>query len=314
MHGRETSEAGWAARAFARLGFPFALVTTIGGAIALIGAGVDPGAAIVPFVAANYIFVAVAERLVPLHASWLRAQGDLSTDIGLGITTTLVGVLTAPFLIAGGALAGGWLAGQIGIGLWPHAWPWLAQLALALLVAELVEYSFHRAMHEVPVLWRLHATHHSAPRLYWLNALRFHPIDIFLIGSVKLVPLAVLGAGVPVFALVSLFSAVHGSFQHANVPVRIGPLNWIFSMAELHRWHHSPRVEDANHNYGGNLIFWDVVFGTRYLPTDRDPPEEIGIATLPNFPMGFWANLASPFRWRWLTEQATGAEADPRTG
>ena len=34
-------------------------------------------------------------------------------------------------------------------------------------------------MHEVPWLWRFHATHHSAPRLYWLNAGRFHPLDLF---------------------------------------------------------------------------------------------------------------------------------------
>jgi sterol desaturase/sphingolipid hydroxylase (fatty acid hydroxylase superfamily) len=297
-------------RLFAMLAFPFALTASIGGTIALSRSGVDAAAAIVPFVAANYVFVALSERIVPLHQSWLHAQGDLRTDIGLGVTTTLTGIVTSPILMAAAALAGGWLSGWIGMGLWPHAWPLVAQLALGLVIAELVEYSFHRAMHEVPGLWRFHATHHSAPRLYWLNALRFHPIDIFLIGSVKLVPLAILGAGVPVFALVSVFSAVHGSFQHANVPVRLGPLNWIFSMAELHRWHHSKRVDESNSNYGGNLILWDIVFGTRFLPADREPPEEIGIATLPNFPMGFWANLASPFRWRWVVEQARGTEGD----
>ena len=171
-------------------------------------------------------------------------------------------------------------------------------LALALFVAEFVEYWFHRMMHELPWLWRIHATHHSAPRLYWLNAARFHPIDLFLVGAVKMVPIALMGATLPVFALVNLFSAIHGAYQHANVPVRLGPLNWIFSMTELHRWHHSMRIEEANHNYGGNLILWDVIFGTRYLPGDREPPETIGIEALPRFPMGFWANLASPFRWR----------------
>jgi sterol desaturase/sphingolipid hydroxylase (fatty acid hydroxylase superfamily) len=165
-------------------------------------------------------------------------------------------------------------------------------------LAELWEYSFHRAMHEVPWLWRFHATHHSAPRLYWLNAIRFHPIDLFVAGALKVAPLALLGAGAPIFALVNVFSAVHGSYQHANVPVRIGPLNWIFSMTELHRWHHSRSMAEANHNYGGNLILWDVVFGTRYLPMDREPPEAIGMESLPRFPTGYWANLAAPFRWR----------------
>ena len=193
-----------------------------------------------------------------------------------------------------------------GAGLWPTTWPLIPQLALALVVAELVEYSLHRAMHEVPWLWRFHATHHSAPRLYWLNAARFHPVDLFLVGSVKLVPLALLGAGAPVLALVNLFSAVHGAFQHANIPVRLGPLNWVFSMTELHRWHHSPVLAEANHNYGGNLAVWDVVFGTRYLPSDRDPPEAIGIESMPAFPMGFGANLAAPFRWRRVEAEAAG--------
>jgi len=68
-------------------------------------------------------------------------------------------------------------------------------------------------------------------------------------------------------------------------------------MTELHRWHHSRSIEEANHNYGGNLILWDVLFGTRFLPRDREPPAEIGIGDLPAFPMGFWANLAAPLRW-----------------
>lgn len=175
-------------------------------------------------------------------------------------------------------------------------------MPLVLVVGELWEYGWHRALHEVPALWRIHATHHSAPRLYWLNAARFHPLDILWVGTGKLLPLALLGASAAELAMLTLFSAMHGAYQHANVPVRLGPLNWVFSMSELHRWHHAPDPADANHNYGGNLIVWDVVFGTRYLPADREPPEAIGIADLPGFPMGFTAALLSPFRWRRLVE------------
>lgn len=297
------------ARVFAMTGFPLSLVLAFWIFFALLAAGVEPALASGPPIAVHYTLLALAERRLPWHRSWLHSQRDLRTDIGLFITNGLVGGVVGPALLVGATALGVWISTRFGSGLWPERWPLLVQLPLALVVAELVEYSFHRAMHEVPWLWRFHATHHSAPRLYWLNAARFHPIDIFLVGVVKMVPLALLGAGAPILAMVNVFSAVHGAYQHANVPVRLGPLNWIFSMTELHRWHHSPVVAEANHNYGGNLIVWDVIFGTRWLPADRDPPERIGMETLPEFPMGFWANLAAPFHWRQVVAESSPASS-----
>ena len=112
--------------------------------------------------------------------------------------------------------------------------------------------------------------------------------------------------------LMAVWVAVHGLFQHCNVHLRLGPLNWVFSMAELHRWHHSPDSAEANHNYGGNLILWDIVFGTRWLPQDREPPVATGIASLPNFPKGYRALLGAPFRWRRLV--AESGLSDPTPG
>ena len=136
------------------------------------------------------------------------------------------------------------------------------------------------------------------PRLYWLNAARFHPIDLFLDGILGSITLLALGCPLEVLGLFLLVSGVHGFFQHANLPLRCGPLNYFFSMAELHRWHHSKNIEEANHNYGQNVIVWDLVFGTFFWPKDREPPENIGIPDLPAFPMTFWQQLASPFTWR----------------
>lgn len=293
-------------RVLAVLGFPLLIIFSIGFATLGIERGIDPNAMVGLMILIAYLTIAVSEQIWPWHRSWLGSHDDLRTDIGLAITNGVLGGVLTPALLAVVAVGGAAIAGWTGVGLWPTEWPLLLQLPLALFVAEFVEYTFHRMMHEVPWMWRFHATHHSAPRLYWLNAARFHPVDLFLVGTVKVVPLALLGAGLPLFALVNLFSAVHGAYQHANLPVRLGPLNWIFSMTELHRWHHSKRVEEANHNYGGNLALWDVIFGTRFLPDDRDPPEDIGIEALPGFPMGFWANLASPFVWRGLVERSSG--------
>ena len=291
-------------------GFPVLISLAIGAAILWIHRGIDPNRRDprvdrrgLRLARSGGATLAAAPKLAPLP------HGDLRTDIGLAITNGLLGGMLSPMLWAAIAVAAAALSDAFGSGLWPSDWPLVAQLIPALFIAEFVEYSFHRLWHEVPWLWPIHATHHSAPRLYWLNAARFHPIDLFAVGTLKMVPLAILGAGLPIFALMNLFSAIHGAYQHSNVPVRLGPLNWIFSMAELHRWHHSKNIEEANTNYGGNLILWDVIFGTRFLPDDRDPPEAIGIEDLPGFPMGFWANLASPFRWQRLSEEAADPEA-----
>src|SRR6185369_10374642 len=98
---------------------------------------------------------------------------------------------------------------------------------------------------------------------------------LYLLGYL---PLIALGAPPIVIMLFTLFDAVFGMLQHANLDMRLGPLNYAFSAAEPHRWHHSRTLAEANTNYGSNLIVWDLVFGTFYLPSDREPPAAIGIA------------------------------------
>ena len=285
------------AQALAQVGFPVLMTLCLGGFLGSVAAGHDPRKAMVVGIAMGYFTIALLERIFPYRDSWLHSSGDLTADSAWFVTNSGLNRLLEPPVLAAATTAGAWLALRSGMNVWPTEWPLLGQLAFALVVAEFFEYWFHRLMHENAFLWRFHATHHSAPRLYWFNAIRFHAIDYIAVGIVKLIPLALLGAPLEVFAGVNLFAAVHGAYQHANVPVRIGPLNWIFSMTELHRWHHARPAAEANHNYGGNLALWDIVFGTRFLPTDRPPPEDIGLEGLEAFPTGYWQQLLSPFRW-----------------
>lgn len=280
----------------------------------LIRDGMEPSLAIIAPQFAAIIIVAVFEHVYPYHLSWNENRADVSVDarhaIGIGI---LLAVITPP-AVAIGVAVGGWLSDQFGIGLWPTEWPLLAQIALVLIVGELPGYWVHRWEHQWDGLWRFHAVHHSAPRLYWLNAGRFHPIDSFLTFAPSYLLLVIMGSGEVMLAYFGLISTVHGIFQHANIQLRLGPLNWFFSMAELHRWHHSKTVFEANHNYGQTVSVWDWVFGTRYLPKDRHPPEEIGIADLPSFPMTWWAQILSPFRWSKIKQSSAsqGAEVGDR--
>ena len=65
--------------------------------------------------------------------------------------------------------------------------------------------------------------------------------------------------------------------QHANIDLRSGALNYLFNTNELHRWHHSSRPEEANSNYGGGLIIWDIIFGTFKYEKRNNAPKRIGL-------------------------------------
>ena len=256
------------------------------------------------------VMVTLSERLAPFKTEWSADHGDVPTDVAYAVSS----LIAAPRIFDALALAALLpLAGSLswGVVAWPNHWAWGLQLVLAIIVGEFCSYWWHRLLHRWPPLFRFHATHHSAPRLYWLNATRFHPLDSIPLYALHLVPLTLIGVGEPVLVGFTVWSLVHGFFQHANVDLRLGPLNYFFSMAELHRWHHSRELAEANHNYGQNVIFWDLVFGTFYWPRDREPPEAIGLPGLAAFPMTYLRQLASPFTFGRIRRASEGRADDP---
>ena len=293
--------------------FPVVLGWAIAFTIWQMQRGVHPAIAFAGPTVASYFLLLTLERLLPYHRSWNRSRGDLHVDLGhLVVSGAITVELLRPLMFALGIWAGAWVSAALGVEIWPQQWPLVLQLVLALVVGEFFMYWAHRLGHSWELLWRFHAVHHSAPRLYFLNAVRFHPVDLAISTYAPLVPLVALGADARLLALFTLVTAVHGLFQHTNLPLRLGPLNWFFSMAELHRWHHSRLLEEANTNYGQNLIVWDIVFGTRFLPKDREPPEEIGIADMPLFPMNYLGQLVSPFTWARIKRENEAAHAQGR--
>jgi sterol desaturase/sphingolipid hydroxylase (fatty acid hydroxylase superfamily) len=107
-------------------------------------------------------------------------------------------------------------------------------------------------------------------------------------------------------ALYATFNSIQGLFQHSNINVRLGPLNYFFSMSELHRWHHSEVVSESDHNFGNNLSVWDVVFCTWYLPKDR----HVGDLGLLNktYPKTFWEQVKAPFHRDDLSKPVNGGK------
>ena len=276
---------------------PLTLAAALGGAGLAMQAGAPPMALIAPFFVASILWVALLERWLPYRPEWNQPRGDLRTDFAYLLSTSAVIGGMRGLVATVGVLVASLISRHTSLALWPHDWPLIAQLPLAWALVELFAYWPHRWLHQVPWLWRLHATHHSAQRLYWLNATRAHPLEHVFRSSFGLLPLAVVGAGPELLALSVLSDAVIGLFQHANIDIRLGPLDYVFSAAPVHRWHHSRVRAEADTNFGDSFIFWDLVFGTYYKPKDREVGE-IGIDGLDAFPTDFLPQLASPFRWR----------------
>lgn len=239
------------------------------------------------------MLITVAERRWPYRAAWAPDRGTVTTDVAFMAVVQMVVPAFAgiAFALCASAIADSvWAADRW----WPHRLPGVVQVALMLIVADFLRYWLHRATHNSPALWRLHAIHHSPDRLYWLNVGRFHPLEEVLQSLVETLPFVILGVDPRVLAGYYVFYAVNGFFQHANCDVRLGALNWLIAGPELHRWHHAADLRDANHNFGNKLIIWDTLFGTRYLPADREVGE-LGNGEA-SFPRTFAGQVAAPFR------------------
>ena len=248
-----------------------------------------------PIVFAAIIVIAILERIMPYKDEWNKSHGDLGNDtVHLFVTQILIGRIMEPFwhFILAGLIA--YISVNYGGNLWPHEWNIFAQLFMALVIAECGRYWVHRWAHEVPWLWRFHAIHHSPKRLYFLNAARFHPIEKVFFLIPETIPFIILGTNPECLLMYAIFNSIHGLFQHSNVHIKMGWLNYLFSMTELHRWHHSKEIHESNTNYGNNLIIWDIIFGTFFWPKGREI-EQIGLIN-PDYPEGYIPQLFTPFQ------------------
>ena len=231
------------------------------------------------------------ELALPARQDWRPHRSDVMAD---ALFMVFIQALLPRALAAGLALAiAAWTHAHIPSPWWPHQWPLFGQALLMVLAVDFLRYWLHRACHGFTPLWRLHEVHHSPDILYTLNVGRFHPLEKVLHFSLDTVPFVLLGVAPEVVAAYFLFYAVNGFFQHSNLRLKYGFLNYVVGSAETHRWHHARDPKVAYCNFGNTTIVWDLLFGTWYLPKDRSL--EIGIADR-DYPKDFWSQMLTPFR------------------
>ena len=261
-------------------------------ALAMVGVALAPTTgfpllALAGIAACGWSAVAVLERLAPFEPKWQHRDKDFPADVvHLLVNLAVMHAAVLGFVVLRRHM--GW----DGIW-WPGDWPYLAQVFLAGLPLDLSLYVVHRLSHRFGFLWRLHSIHHSSRRLYWLNGERRHPLHAALMAGPGLLVLGLLGAPAGVVAGWFSLLAVHLAFQHANLEYRVGPLRYLIGVAEVHRWHHRERFEDAQVNFGEFWMLWDHCFGTFHRP--KSPLGKIGIEGDP-VPPGYGEQMVYPFR------------------
>ena len=247
---------------------------------------------ILDLLGSTLVFAAI-EKLFPLYKGQLLFRAEWQTDlVHFAVNHFIVGLalLTVNFAIH---RLFGWM-GSDAVQHAVQAIPFVPQLLLCILVADLVQYCTHRAYHEVPFLWRFHAVHHSAKTMDWLAGSRQHMLELIVTRVGVLGALYVLGFEknvMDVYIVVVGFQAV---FNHANVHLPWGPLRYLVVTPDFHHWHHSSDDIAIDKNYAAHFAFIDHLLGTA-IKGQKGFPEKYGVVG-DYMPDGFAKQQMFPFR------------------
>lgn len=143
---------------------------------------------------------------------------------------------------------------------------------IAYLLNQWLFYWWHRARHEIYILWILtHQFHHSPTRIETITSFYKHPLEIVLDSQIMAILLyAILGLSSESSIWLSIFSAYGEFFYHMNIktPQWIG---YIFQRPESHRCHHLRNKRDTCPNYS-DFPLWDILGGTFHNPKEMNDP------------------------------------------
>ena len=245
------------------------------------------------------VLIAIIEYVYPEHKEWRPSWKTLKVDLlHLAFTTILPPMIFRALLTTFFYSLAHYISQNVGFELWPHEWPLLLQLFLALHIADFGFYVLHRALHEIEAIWPFHAVHHSPEQLYVIASNRAHPFQIFFSFGVQFMILWTMGINEEALLMYYIFTGINGQLQHCNIKMRCGILNWIFATSDVHRWHHSIEIPESDANYGNSVMLWDILFKTRKVPQDVSMAyDHIGLPHGTNFPDSYLGQLMVPFDW-----------------
>ncbi|MGY3454230.1 sterol desaturase family protein [Bradyrhizobium sp. USDA 4353] len=236
------------------------------------------------FVLLEWVFPRVRPEQGPLSPGW---RLDLAY---FGVNHLLIGV----FLVVSTHFAHDYFAWAISPSLQAHvvALPAIVRFVLVILAADAVEYIAHRAYHEVPWLWRIHAVHHSPEHMDWLSGSRLHFLEPLATRALVLVPIVLLGFPQDTIFAYLIFISVQSVLIHSNIKMDVGWLRYVIVTPQFHHWHHASDAEALDKNYAAHTPLFDMLGGTWHLPKDRWP---VRYGTVKPIPGGMLGQFMHPF-------------------
>jgi len=236
------------------------------------------------FVLLEWVFPRVRPEQPPLREGW-------RLDLGyFGVNHLAIGV----FLVVSTHFAHDYFGWAVNQAIQAHvlALPAIVRFVLVILAADAVEYASHRAMHEVPFLWRIHAIHHSPEAMDWLSGSRLHFLEPLVTRSIVLVPIFLLGFPQDTIFAYVIFISVQSVLIHSNIKINAGWLRYVIVTTQFHHWHHASDAEAIDKNYTAHTPVFDLIFGTWHLPADRWPAK---YGTVKPVPGGMFKQFLHPF-------------------
>lgn len=189
---------------------------------------------------------------------------------GLNLLLGALGVGMSRALSVIGPVAAAVWAQSEGIGLFNAvAAPPLAAFIAAMALVDLAVYAQHRALHEHPLLWRLHRVHHTDTTLDVSTAWRFHPFELAVSMAWKAAVAIAVAAPPEAVVAYEVTLALAALFTHADI--RLSPgfdrvLRLVIATPAVHERHHGVAQADHTANYGSVLTLWDRLFGSWRAP------------------------------------------------
>jgi sterol desaturase/sphingolipid hydroxylase (fatty acid hydroxylase superfamily) len=203
-----------------------------------------------------FFLLIVVELLIERRRkqAWYRFS-DAVTNIGCGVTSQVVN------LFFRGALLWGYVYTYTNFRLVDlGASPVLAWI-VAFVGVDFLYYWWHRASHEVNLLWAAHIVHHQSDDYNFAVALRQAVLTAYTVAPFYL-PLALLGVPPLLYAVSVSISTLYQFWIHTEAVGKLGPLELVLNTPSHHRVHHARNPRYLDKNYGAILIVWDRLFGS----------------------------------------------------